>query len=227
MLMLRKFWYMTVFGYQEDMYLATVVAAVVAFFGGVYATRDGDWWLLPIWAVVLSPVAMYILRRWWEDDSLSLFNSKASKAFMYGDVAVLPVVFGFAVYGWRQVPSSNWMTGYAFAAGCLGIGAICACLFRLMDGRRYIESRYETMLDCPTKVWHDWAVFPVAIGMLLWLLLPQLFAAWSVATVAALAFLLQFLLLTLLDAVDPPDPKYQHVEWDAEQFCPVTADTTL
>lgn len=221
---LRRMQYWALLGYQKDMYLVMMVAALLAFFGGVRAAQVGHWWLLPVWMLLLSPIVTYILRRWWEDDWPPIFNHRASKIFMYGDTAVLPVVFGFAGYGWQKVPASTWMRGHWFAIISLMIGIIGAYIFHLVDRQRYIKSGNEAMLYCPTKVWHDMAVFPLTIALLVWLLLPQLITAWSVATVAALTFLSQFILLIVLEFMTPPDLEYQYVKWNKEGFGKIPAD---
>jgi hypothetical protein len=206
------------------MYVANGLAALLLFVAGIVAVRNGHEELLFPGMIVLSPVAMLLLR-WWYEDGLdrSFFNPLVmSWGFILGDTVILPVVLLFGGLGWQDLPN-GWRQSASlwFAAACALIGLAVAVVFRLVDGRRYVDAGVPTALLSPTKVWHDWVVMPVTVAGLCWLLIPQVYFGGSTFTRPAFVFMGLFGLTLLLDAITKPDPAAQHPQWDSVRFTAV------
>ena len=199
-----------------------IVAVVPAtFILGVQAVKHGWWQVLPVGMLLISPVAMAVLRYSYEDPfSLNGFlkPSVMSRAFVVGDILLLPAALGFAGRGWQVVPGDGWGYSLWFALVAFAAGISSAVVFRRFDGPRYMDAGVPTALLSPTKMWHDLVVMPVVIALFVWLLAPQLFGAWSSDAFMALTFLVGFGVLVVADALNPPDPAGQHPAWDAKYF---------
>jgi hypothetical protein len=207
---------------QEEMYVAVGIAAFGSYAAATQLVRGGDWWLLPAFMFVLSPGGMIALRHFYEEGRMPvlLTQNRISKAFL-GDALVLPWVFWFGGRGWdTMAPSLLFDSWLIWAVPMAVIGLVGAVKFNQQDRLRYINADRESSLKSPTKVWHDWVITPVFIGMLSWLLMPQL-TDFSIDTLLSVVGLVIFGILAGWDFVYPPDPAAQHVLWSEDHFEPV------
>lgn len=95
---------------QSNMYAAIVFAVIAAYLAGLLVVLQGNGGLLLIGMVLLSPVAMAVLRWWWEDRfDRSFFNPHVmSFGFVLGDTVVLPIALTTAQFGWAELPATGW-----------------------------------------------------------------------------------------------------------------------
>lgn len=206
---------------QNKLYESAASALVVTYILAVTATWSGRSELLLFGMVLLSPVAMLVLRVFAEDwFDRSFFNPRVmSLSFVFGDLVLLPICLFMAGSGWNELPDSGWHRTWWFASGCWSVGLLAACAFRTVDGSRYVTAGVESALISPTKVWHDWVVIPVVTAALLWLLVPQAFIGGSTFTRPAVVFLVMFFIAVAIDNfIIKPDPARQHPEWDGDRF---------
>ena len=177
---------------------------------------------LTMWLAVaiFSPLAMFALRviEVYGSENrtpIEMFNpSKQSWAFMFGD----PLLLGYAMMaltrGRQGVPGfgPHWdMLSLAF-------GIAVSIAFRVVDKQRYVKAGVRDALSSPTKVWHDFAVFPVVLSLLIYAGVPQLKYGWSFHTVVGLLCVLGFLGLCVADALRDKrgtlKPADQHFGYD-------------
>lgn len=206
---------------QIGFYLGSLIGASAFFFVVTSMITEGLWWLPPAAMVIMSPAAMAFLRVWYEEpfkltrdfvDPLVM-----SRAFVFGDFVFLPLVLLFAARGWSEYHSFLVdSTGFLFA--CLAFGYMAAAAFVLVDGPRYVKAGVPSARFSPTKVWHDWAVMPGVVAILVWVLLPQIKQDSPIETMVAVLFLLCFGLLVIMDAKSPVNPRGQHPAWDVANF---------
>lgn len=190
------------------------------------------------WGVILlSPVMMYVLRvielsRLDKPGNpivgaLQIFNpKKQSWAFMFGDTFLLSFAMIGVTNGWEYVPSSSWFNSLTWVAGAVGLGVLLSVCFALFDWPRYTRSGSEAALVSPTKVWHDWVVFPVLMSLLLFAGVPQIIRYGSFHTVIALFAVAVFTALCVADLVRDNrgtlNPDDQHMLWDPVEARPIS-----
>ena len=209
---------------QNRLYGSVAIALVLTYLLAITVVWNGRASLLLPGMVLLSPVAMLLLRIYpenWFDRSF--FNPHVmSLSFIMGDTVLLPISLTMAGSGWTELPETWWHNTWWFATGCWGVGLLAGCAFRLMDGSRYVQAGVESALASPTKVWHDWVVIPVVTAVFLWTLLPQAIIGGSMFIRPAMVFLGMFLIAVAIDNfIIKPDPALQHPEWDEERFAAV------
>lgn len=206
---------------QIGIYLMSLMGAAFFYFVLTAVAVNAWWWLAPFMMLIASPVAMAILRVMYEAPfklTRDFVNPLVmSRAFVFGDFVLLPLVLLFAVRGWSgyhsHLAGSMW-----FLFGCLAFGYAAAAGFALIDGQRYINAGVPTARFSPTKVWHDWAVMPGVVAAFVWTLLPQIKEDSPVETYIALMGLLWFVVLVMIDNDRPVDPRRQHPAWDVSTF---------
>ena len=209
------------FSDQNQMYMATGMAAVMIYAVGIGVVINGTPGLLFLGMVVFSPVAMGLLRWIYEDwFDRSFFNPHVmSFGFVIGDTLLLPTALVMAGWGWQDLPATGWHRSVWFVLACAAIGVLAATVFRyVIDGPRYAEACVASALLSPTKVWHDWAVMPVVVAGFTWLLVPLWAMGGSSFTRPALVFLALFGAALIIDAIVKPDPTRQHPRWDPVRF---------
>lgn len=215
--------------YQALMVGVSVVAGLTAFVWGAGAVMDDRAVSVAVGLYVLSHVGMLVVRLVVErpglKKSLELFDLRTQAwAFVLGDSLLLTVVVTALTRGWQptgfdsQFANATWMQ-MSFVAGFLG-----AMAFRYgVDKPRY--ERFDAMdeFHSPTKLWHDFAVFPAVLGVILWAAAPQVLepAAWNFHTSVAVVLLLCFMALNIRDDRAKVNPKRQHPAWDKLEFAPI------
>lgn len=141
-----------------------------------------------------------------------LFYPKTqSWAFLFGDSIAVPVAFGAAAM-YPYTSSLSRGTKIAFAVGI----AFCACiLFRRTDSERYRKSGNTDRLLSPTKLWHDFVVYPLLTAVLVFQGLPVLVSRFGTTECwLVLAGVTVWGMLGLVDLVIiKPDPAKQHPRW--------------
>lgn len=224
--------------YGLQMVLVACVAVSVTFAYGI-----GVVWVLqdrPLTGaagvIFFSPVMMLILRfielirlegaEKRIGRALQMFNPRRqSWAFMFGDTFVLSFAMIALTNGWESVPASSWFHSTRWALIAVWIGVVLSLVFMMIDRQRYVNRGIEAALISPTKIWHDMAVFPVVLSLLIFSGVPQIMGNWSFHTVVALVAITVFTGLCGADMVrdkrETLDPADQHLCWDPIGFCPI------
>jgi hypothetical protein len=206
------------YGWQQTMLcIRGLLAAAVLYLVGVWLVIEDQVWAMFAFPIVVSPLAAYVVRRWIEEVPTSgMFALKTqSKAFVIGDAVVLPFAFMFATIGWQRTELAEhmWVLG-----AVLLIGFVVAIGFRLFDRSRYQKTaRTKLAFHSPTKLWHDFVIYPVLFGVMIWAGVPLLIE-WSMWTWLTLASIAIWFLLGLVDAMNQPNPEDQHPAWNPKEF---------
>lgn len=194
-------------------------------------------WLVLLWALVVwqrtnplalvlvalaaSPLLLLALRVTLEcGKPPGLFDpSRASWAFLFGDVLWLPLAMAACAYGQRNLPEQGWFRDWWWLPLCilLGIGAGLAFHF-LMDQPAYVQAGWGQALYSPTKVAHDFVSYPLLLGALAWLGVPVLVHDFRWTGAIALVGVLLWGAMDARDATRPPRPQELHPQWDATEF---------
>ena len=215
--------------YGQHILLLTCIALAVVYghgLGVAWILQDKPFTVL-VAVVVLSPAMMLVLRvielKGDLRRSLQMFNPrKQSWAFMFGDTFLLSYALLALTHGWQSIPADSRFHSIGWAMIALWAGFGLSLVFVLFDRKRYVGAGVERALTSPTKLWHDYTVFPVLLGLLLFAGVPQLWGAWSFHTVVALLAVLLFVGLCAADMVRDKrgtlDPSDQHFEWEPSEF---------
>ncbi len=209
------------------MYVVFALVAVVLYVIGVELFWEPTSW---VFLVVLAPIVvslfgMVFIRLVVEDIPLSgMFNPKMqSWAFLFGDGIALPLALLFIVLarGGQNVPGSGSL-GWYFTAAIVGLAGGAG--FHVMETDAYRKQDAALALESPTKSWHDFVVYPVLLGLIVWgggpLLLPS---AWDFWTILAIAALLVWVTLGVkYDAKRKPRPYDMHPAWDPVKFAVIS-----
>ena len=208
---------------QALMYVMFGVAALLAYAVGValiVSPRSATWLLLTL-PIVVSPGAMALLRLKVERVPLDTAASPRTQswAFMFGDSIFLPTALFAIGMGHHHVPA-GFFTGWLWTLLALVIGAGAGLGFHVMDSGGYRSTGAADALVAPTKIWHDFVVYPVLFGLLLMGGVPMLLPnAWSPWTIVALTGILGWLVLGLVcDQKRSLNPLDMHPRWDARGF---------
>lgn len=158
------------------LYRIICLGAVVGFtYLGVLLGRDGRWEfaLLPI---VVSPLSMLVLRISMEYGlPEGIFSPKTqSWAFLFGDAFYIPLAFLGGALSWRRIAAidgfhhQKWWLWLSIA-----IGALAGVAFRyVLNAPDYRAAGLDSLLDSPTSIWHDFVVYPVLVGLFVYICLP-------------------------------------------------------
>lgn len=165
------------------MYVMFGLLAVAMF---VIATSLYGWSRPWLYAVALVPVIVSIYGmlavRAVVEETLpnGMFNPKTqSWAFLFGDGIFLPAAMLFIALGREGsalptfADSSMWLVN----AGVIGL--LAGNIFHIMEVSNYRKQDAMDALDAPTKIWHDYVVYPVLVGTIVWAGWPLLVADWQ------------------------------------------------
>ncbi len=204
---------------QYLMYVIFAVVIVVLFLIGLRLVVEMPWlvWAFPL---AVSFGGMTLLRWSLEDNQPhGMFNGQTqSWAYMIGDGLFLPIAFVAVSIGWRQLQPDRFDSVHA-ASICLLIGLVLGLGFHMMDGTYYQMNGGEFALSGPSKIYHDFVVYPVLAGVLLWGGVPLLMdATWNKWTIVAVLALAGWGLMGALDAKRGLVPADLHPDWDQRQF---------
>lgn len=176
--------------------------------------------------VIFSPVMMLVWRmfelKWNIKQALRIFNpSRQSWAFIFGDTFMLSSALLSLTRGWSKVPSVSWFHSKEWALVAVWVGFLLSLAFIVVDSPRYKKAGVSYAHYSPTKMWHDYAVFPVVLSLILFAGVPQL-RYWSTDTGVAVCAILLFVGLCVADAVRDQrgvlNPADQHFNWDPLEF---------
>ena len=168
---------------QITMYVMFGITAVAMF---VIATSLYGWSQPWLYAVALVPLVVSIYGmlavRAVVEETLpnGMYNPKTqSWAFLFGDSLVLPAAMLFIALGREGsvlpafADSGKWL----FAAGLIGL--VLGNGFHMWEVDSYRKQDAMDALDAPTKIWHDYVVYPVLVGTIVWAGVPLLVADWQ------------------------------------------------
>lgn len=168
---------------------------------------------LAAFPIVLSPVMMLVLRVTAEYGKPAglLCPKTQSWTFLFGDAIALPLAFGAAAMSWSQHPSSVGRHKVVIVFSV--VTAVCVSyMFRNADSLRYRRSGNGDRLKSPTKLWHDFIVYPVLTAVLLLIGIPVLTGYFG--TIECWIMLAGVALWALFGVMDlmviKPDPANQH-----------------
>lgn len=165
------------------MYVMFGLLAVAMF---VIATSLYSWLRPWIYAVALTPIVvsiygMALVRYGVEETPLNgMYSPKTqSWAFLFGDSIFLPAAMLFIALGWDEAylppfaDSGKWLLAAAM------IGFVVGNSFNVMEVSAYHKQDAMDALYSPTKIWHDYVVYPVLVGTIVWAGVPLLVADWQ------------------------------------------------
>lgn len=208
---------------QALMYVAFVALAAMAYTAGVaLIVSPGNFsWMLLALPVVVSPVAMVILRTRIERLPIGTAGDPRTQswAYLFGDSIFLPIALLAVGMGYQNV-SNGFFTSTLWILASLLIGAAAGTGFHVVDGRGYRNAGAQKALLAPTKLWHDYVVYPVLFGLLFMGGLPQLLpSAWSLWTLVTLGGIVGWAVLGLyFDQKRTINPLDLHPRWNSQQF---------
>lgn len=141
---------------------------------------------------------------------------------MYGDTLLLSVAMIAFTRGWQQLPAGSAYHSLEWLAMAGVAGTLLSVAFRMIDSQRYVKEGSWAALDSPTKLWHDFAVFPVVLSLLLFTAAPQLVLMRSGDTWIGAATVLAFIALCVVDNVrsyrGTLRASDQHLRWIPRRF---------
>ena len=122
-------------------------------------------------------------------------------SFLFGDLILLPAVFGVTAHAWSQHPVRSFSTGWlAWFFISLAVGVVTGLAFHfVMETPAYKKDGHAASLNSPTKWMHDFVTYPTLVGALLFaipvimpdagfdwhaIVVMQLLAAWGLLCVA-------------------------------------------
>ncbi|RYX78465.1 hypothetical protein EON76_06245 [bacterium] len=90
-------------------------------------------------------------------------------SFLFGDLILLPGVFGVTAHAWSQHPVESFSTGWlAWLFVSLVLGCVAGIVFHfVIDKPAYEEAGHAASLNSPTKWIHDFVTYPSLFGALL------------------------------------------------------------
>ena len=114
---------------QNRLYGSVAIAVVLTYLLAITVVWNGRASLLLPGMVLLSPVAMLLLRIYPENwFARSFFNPHVmSLSFIMGDTVLLPISLTMAGTGWAELPETWWHETWWFATGCWGVGLLAGC----------------------------------------------------------------------------------------------------
>ncbi len=129
-------------------------------------------WIV-ILPVLISPISMQIIRQLFEGGQPATgFNPKSdSWAYLFGDFLILPFSMGMAA---RDAQHVSWLLDWRFIVAVIVGGCIFSVGFRWFDSNNYIRDGHRDRLYSPTKLWHDFVVYPVVASVFLWVTISAL-----------------------------------------------------
>ncbi len=208
---------------QALMYLFAIGSGFVAYLWGVGAIMSGLSVTMGIGLFVLSPVMMALVRLCVERNRkvAAMFDLETQAwGFVIGDTLVLTLVAIALTRGWQSVGPTSPYQGWDWFWVAYAGGLVVSAGFRYMlDRPRYEKFDAMRQFYSPTKLWHDFAVFPAVVGLMIWAWVPQL-DVWNFHTSIALIMLVLFMALNGRDAYRKVDPKGQHPAWNPREFEP-------
>lgn len=103
----------------------------------------------------------------------SVFNPKRQAwSFLFGDLIVLPAVFGVIAHAWSQRSIQSFTVGWIiWLFASLAIGSLAGLIFHFVIDKPAYESKgFSVNLDSPTKWIHDMVTYPVLAGAIVFAL---------------------------------------------------------
>lgn len=185
-------------------------SAVVTVVTGTLLIRSGSGWVCMI-PIIISPVMMVVVRLALEP-KFPLLEGKQSLAYLVGDSVALPLALWAAAMSWRVIGQENgfhqrwWWLLVAITAGVL----ITYAWHTFLDVPRYVETGATDRLGAPTKLWHDYVVYPSLATLLVWGGVPAIFKDFGGYGRWVLTGFALWAGLGALDGVRGLDPRHMH-----------------
>lgn len=135
---------------------------------------NGDYIWAPIAAIVVSPVIFTGIRKAELGRSFRYViarvfsHRRQSHAFLYGDLIMLPFAFATVAHAYATTDAGwlNLPTWWILVSGFVGL--LGGALFHFaLEAPAYTEAGYRAELKSPSKIYHDFVVYPVLLGSLL------------------------------------------------------------
>lgn len=183
---------------QYVLYSTFAIFVMLFYVIGTQLLRGYQPWVPALVPIIVSIVGMAVIRWVVEQSRLNgMFNPRTqSWAFMFGDLFSLPVAMFCIAVARDKAELGSWADApwwYLVAALC---GLAAGVAFHAMDIQEYRSQGAELALESPTKIWHDFVVYPVLFGVLLWAGVPLLWSwpwsTWTMLAIAAIASWLVF-----------------------------------
>lgn len=187
-----------------------IVAAVVTVVTGTLLIRSGSGWVCMI-PIIISPVMMVVVRLALEP-KFPLLEGKQSLAYLVGDSAALPLALWATAMSWRVIGQEDgfhqrwWWLLVAIAAGVL----ITYGWHTFLDLPGYVKAGATDRLGAPTKLWHDYVVYPSLATLLVWGGVPAIFKDFGGYGRWVLTGFALWAGLGALDGVRGLDPRHMH-----------------
>lgn len=202
-----------------------LVYAAIDFTLLVYFVRKGFWQSGIICAWAASLVPMYLIGAIMEH---RLLPGPAHQAwsFFFGDSIFLPFAIAMCAVGWRKLPAGHWYNSPAWLIGSLIIGLAAGYGFHAMDRVNYSSLAWNS----PTKLWHDFAAYPILFGGIWAVAWPMLLRGrnWSApfpAELALVGVIMWFVIGITHDQHLDPTKLHVQYNWSDAQVVPYAASS--
>ena len=145
---------------------------------------------------------------------VGMFNWRTqSWAFLFGDSLSLPLAIAFAL-GTPGIPSrvigvSGMIEYWRWCVISIVVAIVVTFGFRSMDAAGYKKSGNADRLKSPTKLWHDYVVYPSIAFLLMWVALPAVFTGATTGWLTLTSFG-TWVLFCICDMVRGLDPANLH-----------------
>lgn len=195
--------FVLLFAYLAMTLFARITASMTAWRCGKHAA---------LLVVVTSPVLLLLLGHYAENRPWSDFTDLGTMPWsvVFGDGIVLPLAVLVAASSasyWHDKELSM-LPRWHRLAGLIGLAA--GTVFHLWDAANYRKGGYGALTGAVTKMWHDFGVYSILFGMIVWVS-PLVFKYASRAyKLAFLGLLLVQLTLMIIDANRGLDPAQMH-----------------
>lgn len=167
--------------------------------------------------LLASPVVMGLLRKFAEHElPKGMFSWRTqSWAFLFGDSLALPLALGAGVYAWRYISPLGYFRGWdwLYISLVAGFGFAALMLF-VLDGPNYSKSGHAERLVSPTKLWHDFVLYPGLGASVVFVVVPaaSTLGEFNWAGLLSVCGFVLWLGFGLKDAIWPPRPENLHPE---------------
>ena len=193
-------------------------------FISIWRLAGSDVWLLAgLLPILLSPLALLLIRITLEHGKPHgiLSPKTQSWSFLFGDSIALPLAFGAAAYGYIVVPDHSFFSSNLYILISL-LTAVVITFFwhKLLDKPQYVRRDSADLLSSPSKLWHDYVVYPTLSAGLMLIGLPVVWYGLYESGYLIILGISVWLVLGIYDSKRQLDPRKLHPDVSTTRLAP-------